>query len=156
MNGRRRLLPLLLLFALLTGCAAVPQEPAEGMTVYYLEQTVDGQCWAPRMAVAERALSEQNVCALIGLLQSPPEGLIAALPPEVRLQTVQVSGNLISLDFSGEYAALSESARSVACAAVTETLLAQEGAFYLSITADGEPQSPLYVRYYTQGSFVLE
>ena len=152
---RRALLVLLcLLLTALCACRRVEQPPAEG--AYYLRDTADGPVWEERAFAPTAETAAEQCLQVLAALQRPPEGLRAALPAEVTVLSLRVSGNVVYLDFSAEYAALEAGARSMACAAAVRGLLKLPGLYYVSVTADGAPQSPLYERYGTADTFVME
>ena len=141
--------------ALLTLCACARGSDAAPQGAFYLRDTVNGPVWEERAFTPQAPELADKCLEVLAALQDPPEGLRAALPADVRTLSVRVSGNVVYVDFSAEYAALSAAGRSVACAAVVHSLLRLEGLFYVSVTAAGAPQSPTYERYCTQGTFVI-
>lgn len=138
----------------LSGCEKAGQASANG--AFYLRETVYGPKWVQTAFTPSSADLDDQCMEVLSALQNPPNGLSAALPSGVRTLSLRVVGNVVYVDFSEEYANLSAGNRSIACAAVVHSLLQLKGLFYISVTAVGEPQSPMYERYCTIGTFMLE
>jgi len=146
----------LLLSLLLTGacgCSRVQGRSSTG--AWYLRDTESGPRWEERGFVPAAGSLADQCAAVLAALQKPPEGLRAALPATVRVLSVRVTGNVVYVDFSAEYAALGTLERSAACAAAVHSLLRLKGLLYVSVTAEGMSQSPLYERYCTADTFVM-
>lgn len=150
-------LPFLILAAMLlafSGCENASKDEAE--YIYYLRYTENGYLWAKKEFTPKEEELNDRCLEVLEALRQPPEGMRAALPAEVAVRSVRVVGNVIYVDFSAEYVQLSAGERSIACAAVVHSLLQTEGLHYVSVTAEGEPQSPTYERYCTLSTFILE
>lgn len=161
MKKRWRVLALVCL--LLAGCAAQePQSPLEAgaADVYFLGPAESGRTGGP-LVTERRWLGEaEGAAALEALIDSmyvPNDvGNSPLIPPQVRLQSVVLSGAIAIVDFSAEYQNLSALEQSLLAGGVAMTLLGRENIEYVRITAGGVFQPPMGERYYSLDRIMLD
>ncbi len=103
---------------------------------------------------------EEGAAALETLIDSmytPNDvGNRSLIPPQVRLQSIALSGTIAIVDFSAEYQSLSALEQSLLAGGVAMTVLGQESIEYVRITAGGVFQPPMGERYYSLDRIMLD
>lgn len=151
---------------LLAGCAAQTQQEqldqleAGAADVYFLGPAESGHTGRP-LVTERRWLGEAEgvaaLEALINSMYSPRDvGNSPLIPPQVRLQSVALSGAIAIVDFSAEYQDLSALEQSLLAGGVAMTLLGREEIEYVRITAGGLFQPPMGERYYSFDRIMLD
>lgn len=148
---------------LLAGCAAQEQQsPQEAgiADVYFLGPAEPGRTSGP-LVTERRWLGEEEGAAaletLIDSMYTPNDvGNRSLIPPQVRLQSIALSGTIAIVDFSAEYQSLSALEQSLLAGGVAMTVLGQEGIEYVRITAGGVFQPPMGERYYSLDRIMLD
>ena len=157
---KKRCLALALVIPLLAACPtdspAADTAGSSGTAVYFLSAAEQGRQLVTETRDVENPCSVAGIQTLIESMYKPQQiGHESLIPSQVQLQSVVLSGAVVTVDFSVEYQDLVPVEQSLLAGGVAMTLLRVEGVDYVRITSDGSYQPPMGERYYSLDRVIL-
>lgn len=129
-----------------------------GIRIYFIRKDDDGRLvFDFENKEIESESTADRIEEILSAVKKPTsKGAYFTVPEYINIQSVEQNGTEVVIDFSESYKYLDTKQRVLATVVICRSLVSDEGISYVAITCQGEPQAPLYERYFNRNSFVLE